>query len=158
MKDRDQHFEAAVDASFADDKETYRSKSGFVVWFGGSPVDWECKRQPLVTMSTMESECVAASKCVLSINSLHKFLRFVELNRGGPTNVHKDNTACSAISTTPVHRARSKYIGAKYHNVREATQNGEVELVQVWTEHNPADLFMKIVPRATFIRFRETLM
>ena len=158
VEDRDQYFEAAVDASFADDKETHRSTSGFVVWFGGSPVDWECKRQPLVTMSTMESEYVAASKCVLSIRFLHKFLRFVELNRGGPTKVHEDNAACIAISTKPVHRARSKHIGVKCHNVREAAQNGEVELVQVWTEHNPADLFTKMVAKAAFIRFRETIM
>jgi len=38
----------------------YRSTSGFVVFFGSSPVDYECKRQPLLTMSTMESEYVAA--------------------------------------------------------------------------------------------------
>ena len=147
-----------MDVSFSDDKETYRSTSGFVVWFGGSPVDWECKRQPLITMSTMKSEYVAASKCVLSIRFLHKFLRFFELNRGGPTKVHKFNAAYIAVSTKPVFCARSKHIGVKYHNVREAAQNGEVELVQVWTEHNPADLFTKMVPQAKFIRFRETLM
>ena len=31
VEDHDQYFEAAVDASFAGDKETYRSTSGFVV-------------------------------------------------------------------------------------------------------------------------------
>ena len=36
--------------------------SSFVVWYGGFPIAWECKRQPLVTMSTMESEYVAASR------------------------------------------------------------------------------------------------
>ena len=67
------HFlEALVDSSFADCGITARSTSGFVVMFGGSPVDWECKRQPLVTLSTMESEYVAASKCVCSIRYLRK--------------------------------------------------------------------------------------
>jgi hypothetical protein len=90
----DPFLEGAVDASFADDPETNRSTSGFVVWFGGSPVDWECKRQPLVTMSTMESEYVAASKCVLSIRFLHKFMVFMDMSRKGPTKVHEENSAC----------------------------------------------------------------
>ena len=63
----DQFLRAAVDASFADCDKTYRSTSGFVLWFGGTAIDWECKRQPLVTLSTMESEFVAASKLVCSI-------------------------------------------------------------------------------------------
>ena len=154
----DSHYEAAVDASFADDRETYRSTSGFVIWFGCSPIDWECKRQPLVTMSTMESEYVAASKCVLSIRFLHKFLDFVELKRSGPTRVHEDNAACIAISDKPVHRARSKHIGVKYHNVREAVHNGEVKLLPVWTEHQVADIATKQSTKANFIRCRETLM
>jgi len=156
--DYNPYYEAAVDASFADDQETYRSTSGFVVWFGGAPIDWECKRQPLVTMSTMESEYVAASKCVLSIRFLHKFLDFVKLKRNGPTRIHEDNAACIAIASKPVHRSRSKHIGVKFHNVREAVQNGEVILTQVWTEHMCADIFTKSPAKKDFIRCRETVM
>ena len=151
-------LEAAADASFADDPETYRSTGGFVVWFGGSPVDYECKRQPLVTMSTLESEYVCASRCVLSIRFIHKFMDFIGLSRIGPTRVHEDNAACIAISNKPVHRMRSKHIGIKYHNVREAVQNGEVDLTPIWTEHNVADIFTKSESHATFLRFREVLL
>ena len=156
--EHDQFLEAAVDASFADCDKTYRSTSGFVVWFGGSPVEWECKRQPLVTLSTMESEYVAASKCVCSIRFLHKLLDFVNLGRKGSTKIHEDNSACIAITSKPVHRSRSKHIGVKYHNVREASQNNEVELVQVWTEHQVADIFTKSLHHKDFVRCREVLM
>ena len=154
----DQYLEAAVDASFADCDKTYRSTSGFVVWFGGSPLEWECKRQPLVTLSTMESEYVAASKCVCSIRFIHKLLAFLDLHRQGPTKCHEDNQACVAISTKPVHKSRSKHIGVKYHIVREASLNGEVELYQVWTEHQVGDILTKSLSKADFIRCRETLM
>jgi hypothetical protein len=154
----DPYFEAAVDASFADDEETNRSTSGFVVWFGGSPIEWECKRQPLVTLSTMESEYVAASRCVQSIRFLHKFLNFVSFSRDHPTKVLEDNAACIAISEKPVHRQRSKHIAVKFHNVREASLNGEVKLHQVATEHQVADLFTKSLDRKLFSRFRDTLL
>lgn len=77
------------------------------MWFGHRP---RASRSPShlgrsTTMSTMESEYVVASKCVFSIRFLHKFLRFVELNRGGPIKVNENNAACIAISTKPIHRA-----------------------------------------------------
>ena len=109
-------------------------------------------------MSTMESEYVAASKCVLAVRFMHKFLRFVELNRTHPTKIHEDNAACVAIADKPVHRQRSKHIGVKFHNVREASQNGEVELVQVWTEHQVADIFTKSLAKGTFQRLRDVLL
>ena len=154
----DDIYTASVDSSFGDDTETYRSTSGFVVWFCGSPVDYECKRQPLVTMSTMESEYVAASKCVLSVRFLHKFLSFVEHERTGATKIFEDNQACIAITDKPVHRSRSKHIGVKYHNVREASQNGEVKLEYISTKHQVADLFTKSLYVKDFKRLREVLM
>ena len=82
----------------------------------------------------------------------------MDLKRQGPTKVHEDNSACVAISTKPVHKSRSKHIGTKYHNVREASLNGEVELVQVWTEHQIADIFTKSLAFNDFDRCREVLM
>jgi hypothetical protein len=154
----DPYFEASTDASFADDEETHRSTSGFVVWFAGAPIEWECKRQPLVTLSTMESEYVAASRCVLAIRFLHKFLRFVDFPRDHPTRVLEDNAACIAITDKPVHRQRSKHIGVKFMNVREASLAGEVKLVAVATEHQVADLFTKSLAKGPFLRLRDTLM
>ena len=153
----DQFLCAAVDASFADCDKTYRSTSGFVLWFGGTAIDWECKRQPLVTLSTMESEFVAASKLVCSIRFIHKLLNFVELRRIGPTECHEDNAACIAVSMKPVHKQRSKHIGVKYMNVREATENGEIKLVSVKTDHQCADIFTKSLTQEKFERFRETI-
>ena len=149
---------AAVDSSFADCEFTARSTSGFVVWFGGTPVAWECKRQPLVTLSTMESEYVAASRCVSEIRFLHKLMDWIGIDRPHPTKCHEDNAACIAITSNPVHKQRSKHIAVKYHNVREAVKNNEVTLVQVWTEHQTADIFTKSLGKAAFKRFRSCLI
>ena len=154
----DKVLHAAVDSSFADCSKTYRSTSGYIVWFGGSPLEWECKRQSIVTLSTMEAEYVAASKCVCAIKFLHKLCEFVKLRRTGPTQVAEDNAACVAISTKPVHRQRSRFIGVKYANVREGCLTGVCTLVQTPTKLQCADLFTKQVPGPDFIRFREVLM
>ena len=69
----------------------------------------ECKRQPLVTLGTMESEYVAASRCVSEIRFINKLTDWVGLDRQ-VRNVHEDNAACIAISANPVHKQRSKHI------------------------------------------------
>ena len=149
---------AAVDSSFADCSKTYRSTGGYVAWFGGSPIEWECKRQSIVTLSTMEAEYVAASKCVCSIKFLHKLCNFVGLRRSGPTQVAEDNAACVAISTKPVHRQRSRFIGVKYANVREGCLNGDCTLIQTPTKLQVADMFTKQISGPDFARFRGVLM
>ena len=156
------HFlQAFVDSSFGDCEITARSTSGFVVSFGGSPVEWEAKRQSLVTMSTMESEYVAASKCVSSILYLQKLMDFLRIERSTqPVVCWEDNAACIAISSAPpgVHRSRSKHIAVKYHNVRENCESGNVVLSQIWTEHQVADIFTKSLTIKPFQRFREVLL
>ena len=42
--------------------------------------------------------------------------------------------------------------------MREASQNGEVKLTYINTEHQVADLFTKSLPASTFIRLRDVLM
>jgi hypothetical protein len=160
----DAYLSASVDSSFSDCPITYRSTSGYVVWFGGTPVEFECKRQSLVTLSTMESEWVAASRCVCAIRFLHKLMEFVGLRRTGPTKIMEDNAAVIACSTKTVHKARTKHIGTKWMNVREACQSmeegkePECKLVQVWTEHQVSDIFTKSLGKNDFERCRETLM
>lgn len=41
-----------------------RSTSGLVYYLYGSPVSWRSSLQPLVTLSTTESEYVAITECI----------------------------------------------------------------------------------------------
>jgi hypothetical protein len=158
MKHSGSFLTAAVDSSFADCEESARSTSGYVIWFGGTPVEWECKRQPLVTMSTCESEYVAASKCVNGIKALDKVLTWFGLKKENPTIMHEDNSACIAVAANPVHKARTRHIAIRYHNVRDACLDKTVFLQQVWTGHQVADIFTKALAKEQFQRFRAPLM
>jgi hypothetical protein len=158
IKHKDSFLMAAVDSSFADCDLTARSTSGYVIWFGGSPLEWECKRQPLVTMSTCESEYVAASKCVNGVKALNKLLTWFRLKSPNPTVVHEDNSACIAVAANPVHKSRTRHIAIRYHNVRDACLEKTVFLQQVWTGHQVADIFTKALSKVDFVRFRGPLM
>jgi hypothetical protein len=49
------------DADHANCLQTRRSRTGIVIFVSGFPITWQSKKQSLVTVSTVESEYVAAS-------------------------------------------------------------------------------------------------
>ena len=54
-------LEAYSDSTFASEKETSRSRAGYVVYNGGGPISWRSKMQRVAT-STAEAECMAMSE------------------------------------------------------------------------------------------------
>lgn len=51
------------DSDFADDVETRKSTAGFVILYSGGPISWSSKKQSIVTMSSTETEYIAAAEC-----------------------------------------------------------------------------------------------
>ena len=49
----------------------------------------------------------------------------------------------------------SKYIETHYHFVNESYLNGEIDVIKIDSEKNPADIFTKSLGRIKFEKFRE---
>jgi hypothetical protein len=47
---------------YAGDPDTRRSTSGYVFILNGGGVTWSSRRQPIVALSTMQSECIALAR------------------------------------------------------------------------------------------------
>ncbi|KAJ8867924.1 hypothetical protein PR048_031733 [Dryococelus australis] len=54
-------IDAYSDADYAGDETSRRSTSGYVTLFKESPVAWYTRKQPIISLSTGESEFIAAS-------------------------------------------------------------------------------------------------
>ncbi|KAJ8885426.1 hypothetical protein PR048_011623 [Dryococelus australis] len=77
-------IDAYSDADYADDGTPCRSTSGDVILYMGSPVAWSTRKQPIISLSTAESEFIATSECVkkvLFLKSLYKELTEEALNK-----------------------------------------------------------------------------
>ena len=66
----------------------------------------------------------------------------------------EDNQGAIAIARNPTSHARTKHIDIRYHYVREAVQEGTVDLCYCPTNEMLADLLTKQLSRGQFERLR----
>lgn len=138
------------DADFAGDVETRRSTTGYAFMFANGPVSWSSQRQKNVTLSTTESEYVAATAAAREAVWLRKL--FEELGSGSdkPTVIWVDNQSAIKLAKNPEYHKRTKHIDIKVHYVREKVASQDIELKYISTECQRADIFTKALPRKQF--------
>ena len=68
-----------------------------------------------------------------------------------------DNKSGIDIAKNPVYHSRTHHIAIKYHFIRDAIEDGEVELKFCKSEDQVADIFTKALPKDKFNYFRKML-
>ena len=146
-----------VDASDADCKHTRRSTGGYIIYFNGTPIAWRSARQPLVTLSTAESEYVQATLACQEVLALRQLLERLGFKQMEPTKMWEDNKAAIDLSVNPCSRGHTKHIERRWHFVRQCNENREVILCKISGTQNPADTFTKALHFDAFVLYRTML-
>ena len=68
-----------------------------------------------------------------------------------------DNNSAIAIAKNPVQHGRTKHINIKFHAIREAEKNGDIQLMYCRPEEQIADVLTKALLCAKFIELRSNL-
>jgi len=147
---------AYADASDSDCKITARSTGGHILFVNGAPIAWKSGRQPLVTLSSAESEYVQATSACTEIIYVRSLLERAGIPQAA-TILYDDNQAAIEMSKKPCHRQRSKHIRRRFHFVRDCCLDGTVKLIHVRSEWNAADAFTKPLPEHSFVRLTKVL-
>ena len=133
-----------VDASFAGDRDTRRSKTGFVLMFNGGPVSWKSKDQSIVALSTTDSEIEAAVKAIREVKGLRVQLHQLGLStQQHPTVLKEDNSATICISHNASLRETTKHLGYRRSFLRDEVEKKEVVLDSIPTSLQTADILTK---------------
>lgn len=132
-----------ADGSMAEDR---RAVSGYAFLIDGGAVSWSSKRQEIVSLSTTESEYVAAThtaKEALWLRSLigELFQPFIE-----PTTLFSDNQSAIALTKDHQYHARTKHIDIRFHFIRWVVENGKIRLIYCPTADMIADTLTKALP------------
>ena len=115
------------DADFATDKETRKSRTGYLFLLNGSLISWQSKLQPTVSTSTTEAEYQSASSAVkeaLWLKNLISDLTGGRLNKQIVT--YCDNQGCIKILDNNHSMQKTKHIDVAHHFVRERVMFGDI--------------------------------
>jgi hypothetical protein len=151
-------LETYVDASWAADHATRRSRYGFAIYYGNALISWRSKLHSCICLSTAEAEYVGATEAVKETMWLRHLLQDIGLGQDGATVVHEDNAACIKMASNKVVSGRNKHMEIKMHYVRERLEAGDIELRYISTTEQRADALTKTLARPAFERFRRLLM
>ena len=135
------------------------SISGFAFFVGQGVVSWSAKKQPIITLSSTESEYVALTHASKDIIWLHKLLKELSFLHplSLPTALHCDNQGAIELSKDSKFHARTKHIDVHFHFVRQTVAQGHVTIKYCPTEDMVADIFTKSLARIKFEKFRGLL-
>ncbi|CAI7915086.1 unnamed protein product [Closterium sp. NIES-54] len=134
------------DANYAGDLADCKSHTGYVYCLNGAAISWQSKRQPVVALSTTESEYITVCQCIQEGVWLKRlFGEFGhELASGVPVFV--DNQSAIALAQNAFLHGRTKHMQVWWHFIWEMVASGEVILRWCPTNCQAADILTKPLP------------
>ncbi|GJY65031.1 retrovirus-related pol polyprotein from transposon TNT 1-94 [Tanacetum coccineum] len=150
-------LEVYTDSDYAGDMDDRRSTSGSAFLLGSAAVSWSSKKQPIVTLSTTESEYVAAASCACQCIWLRRILEELGHKEENTTVIWCDNMSTIQLSSNAVFHGRSKHIDIRFHFLRDLVRDGVVELSYCSSEEQVADIMTKPLKLDQFLKLRNRL-
>ncbi len=138
-----------------------RSRTGYVLTLGGTPVVWSSRLQSETALSTMEAEYIALStsmRVLLPLRHIHleilsSFFQQESQNVSLVSSVWEDNQGALILanaSSPPRLTPRSKHIAIKYHWFREYLSPTSIQVKAIATSDQKANILTKPEPKLKF--------
>ncbi|KAI3811306.1 hypothetical protein L1987_21027 [Smallanthus sonchifolius] len=157
QKDKTSQLVGYADAGYLSDPHKARSQTGYVFTYGGTAISWRSTKQTLTATSSNHAELIAlyeaSRECVWlrsMINHIQEACGLEQIKKV-PTIIYEDNAACIAqIREGYIKGDRTKHISPKFFSTYDLQKEGEIDVCQIKSNENLADLFTKSLPRSSF--------
>jgi len=131
------------DTDWAGCKVNRRSHMGNLAFVDGNLVDWFCRKQRVVTLSSMEAEYIGYCSSTRTGMHIYQLLKPFTKQELTPIPIYGDNAAAEIFASKQTINEKTKHIEIAYHYVREKIAAGVFVIVHIQTTYNLADLFTK---------------
>jgi len=122
----------------------------------GAPVSWTSRRQSCVALSTTEAEFIAAAEAAKEAMWLQRFMHELGFAKR-TTSIRCDNQGAIALIRNPVFHQRTKHMDVRLFFIREAQEEGKIDVSYIDTDNQLADIMTKALPAPRFQSLRESL-
>ena len=133
------------DSDHAGDKETRRSRTGYMIFMNLALIAWLSKKQPTVESSVFGAEFVAMKHGIETLRGIRYKLRMMGIPISGPSYVLGDNQSVIFNTSRPESTLKKKSNSICYHAVRESVAMGESLTTHVPTRYNVSDQMTKVL-------------
>jgi len=134
-----------TDADMADDIDSRKSTSGYLITYSGGAVSWQSKLQKCVALSTTEVEYIAITKAAKELLWMKKFLQELGLQQDRYL-LYCDSQSVIHLSKNSIFHSRSKHIDVRYHWIRDALDEKLLQIEKIHTDDNDSDMMTKTLP------------
>lgn len=167
----DLNLELYVDADFAGlygrdperSSSSVRSRTGYIVFFGGIPLVWRSFLQTEISLSTLESEYSSLSHAIRTLIPIRSLVLELAANLQVPesistsisSTVFEDNNGALLLANNQRITSRTRYFQVKWHFFWEYVKRGDVKVVYISTDQQKADFLTKMNPKEVFEKIRK---
>ena len=135
-----------------------KSTLGYAFNKGTWVVSWRSKKQPIVSLSSIEAEYIALCNATCDAVWLRIILEDIGHKKMKPNVLKCDNQSSIKLAHNPIYHARTKHIEIRHHFVREKIQSNEIDLIYCNTTNNVADMFTKPLGKKNFEECKKQLV
>nr|GEY88798.1 ribonuclease H-like domain, reverse transcriptase, RNA-dependent DNA polymerase [Tanacetum cinerariifolium] len=139
------------DSSYGINTDQGKGTTGIVFYFGESPITQCTQKQPIVALSSCESELMTATGAACQALWLKRLLSKLTGWEEKRITLKVDNISAIALVRNLVFHERSKHIDIRYHFIRECVEKGHINVEHVSGELQRPDILTKALPRLKFI-------
>jgi hypothetical protein len=163
----DADFAGLWNSESVDDPICVKSRTGYLLTLGNTPIQWSSKLQTEIALSTAEAEYIALSTGMRELLPLRALICEVAEGLGVEREkvstvsaVWEDNQTCLKMAKSPYPNMtpRTKHIAVKYHWFKGHIKDGEIEANWIDTKNQKADIFTKGLTKQEFENKRKMII
>lgn len=140
---------AYSDASYAEDQDSRKSTTGFLLKLGNSTISWKTRKQQTVALSTTEAEYYALSDTTKEVLYILPILKDMLVLIPMPIEIFEDNQGTIKIANNRINHDRSKHIDTKHHFILLHVNAKKIKITYCPTDLMTADILTKGLPKSS---------
>ncbi|XP_074327445.1 secreted RxLR effector protein 161-like [Apium graveolens] len=153
-----------ADAGYMSDSHFGRSETGYLFTYCDTFISWKSTKQTMAATSSNHAVLLAIYEASRECIWLRSVIQHIRESCGlssiseSPTVLFEDNSACiKQLKEGYIKGDRTKYILPKFLYTQELQENGDIDVQQVRSCDNLADILTKSLPTSTFEKLRNNL-
>ncbi|XP_074374728.1 secreted RxLR effector protein 161-like [Apium graveolens] len=153
-----------ADVGYMSDPHFGRSQTGYLFTYYDTAISWKSTKQTMAATSSNHAELLAIHEASRECIWLRSVIQHIRESCGlssisdNPTVLFEENSAyVKQLKKGYIKGDRTKHILPKFFYTHELQENGDIDVQQVRSCDNLADILTKSIPTSTFEKLRNNM-